>query len=302
MDRAARCGRGLTRTMPHRAGSVARILLAAALLFATSFAAIEPTAVVAQPRSDDFLLERAADASRLQDLLSSHTPAKTWFRLEEPGYPPVELAFGGASSGRLLSLGSVSKTVTGIGIALLIQEGRIELNTKMKDILGEYFVEHGSRLDPSLDDITVERLLTHRAGLRGNLISDPAHGLATAEVTSKVGGETEFFDYLAASREVRSDRSSKFLYSNLSYLILGMVIEAASGQKYAEFCQQSVLRPMGITDAVIPAEWTIVGPFGGWRMTLADVLKLRETFDLYHPSILDRRTLERTILGKLGGS
>jgi hypothetical protein len=198
--------------MPHRAGSVARILLAAALLFATSFAAIEPTAVVAQPRSDDFLLERAAVASRLQDLLSSHTPAKTWFRLEEPGYPPVELAFGGASSGRLLSLGSVSKTVTGIGIALLIQEGRIELNTKMKDILGEYFVRHGSRLDPSLDDITVERLLTHRAGLRGNLISDPIHGLATAEVTSKVGGETEFFDYLAASGENQSDGRKPVTY------------------------------------------------------------------------------------------
>ena len=144
--------------------------------------------------------------------------------------------------------------------------------------------------------------MTDRAGLRGNLISDPLHGLATAEVTSKVGGETEFFDYLEASGEIRSNRSSNFLYSNLSYLILGMVIEAASVQEYADFCQQSVQRPIGITDAVIPAEWTIVGPFGGWRMTLADVLKLRETFDLYHPSILDRRTLERTILGKLGGS
>ena len=43
------------------------------------------------------------------------------------------------------------------------------------------------------------------------------------------------------------DPGTKFVYSNLGYLVLGRIIEAVTGQRYEQWVRQNVLAPVGIT-------------------------------------------------------
>jgi len=201
----------------------------------------------------------------------------------------------------ILAVSSISKSITATGIALLIQQGKLRLDSTLGELLPAYFRAHGQTLDESLQGITIQRLLTHSAGLRPNGVTDPIHGLSSGRVIRLAGGgSAHFFQYIVVADAAKSNGSSSFVYSNLSYLILGMVIEAVSGQKYVDFCQQNIFIPEGVHSAQIPTDWTIVSPFAGWHMNMADVLRAWDAFDYRSPTVLTRATLGKTLLGRLG--
>ena len=235
---------------------------------------------------------------RVEQLRRSHLLDDVWFRLEVPGREPAQVATSGRA-GAVLPVASISKSVTGIGIALLIQEGKLALTSKLGDLLSDYFTERGAVLDESLRDVTIARLLSHRAGLQTNVSTDPLNGLSSGTVIQSVGGYREFFRYLDAAKRAKSNGSTEFAYSNLSYLLLGAVIEAVSKEKYVDFCQKHIFRPLGIQDATIPTAYTIVAPFAGWHLSMADVLRVWGAFDVTAPTLLTRDTLNKTLLGRI---
>jgi D-alanyl-D-alanine carboxypeptidase len=98
-----------------------------------------------------------------------------------------------------------------------------------------------------------------------------------------------------------TSNGSDFVYSNLSYSMLGMVIEAVSGESYEDFCQQHIFGPLRIVGSNVPPWWKVVAPFGGWRMELSDILTIWKVFDIHNPTLLTAATLKTTLLGKLGG-
>ena len=53
---------------------------------------------------------------------------------------------------------SLSKAITAIAVALLIQDGKLMLDSTLDDLLGPMFAGRGHPLDPSLHDITIEEL------------------------------------------------------------------------------------------------------------------------------------------------
>lgn len=222
-------------------------------------------------------------------------------RVERRNLSPIEVTVGDSRPGAISPIGSLTKSITAIGIALLIQQGKLRLDSKLGDVLGNYFAQRGRTLDPSLQDVTIERLLAHRAGLRTNAYGG-ADGITTGSVIAQIGGDSPPIDYLRVQGAGTSDGSHDFVYSNVSYLLLGLVIEAVSGQPYEAFCQTQIMTPLNITDATVPHHWTLVGPYAGWHMSLTDLLRIWSVFDVYHPSLLSPQTLRTTLLGHLGGS
>jgi CubicO group peptidase (beta-lactamase class C family) len=231
------------------------------------------------------------------DLIRSrHGYTTGWFRYEEPGQAAIDVTAGAPVADSAVGLGSISKTVTAIGIALLIQQGKLSLDSRIGDVLAGYFAQRKTALDPSLKSVTIERLLTHRAGLA-------AQGTGIGPALPERLQASHFFSYytvMAAIGQAKSNGKDDFVYSNFSYLFLGMVIEAVSGQSYAEFCQRNIFGPLGIKGANIPSYWNLVAPLGGWRLELAGVLKMFSVFDIEHPTLLSEATLKATLLGKLG--
>ncbi|AKM30402.1 hypothetical protein AB870_10225 [Pandoraea faecigallinarum] len=224
-----------------------------------------------------------------------------WLRTESDNGVALEAATPGDDVQQLLPMASLSKSITAIGIALLVQQGKLSLDARLGDLLDAYARQHGKPLDPTLRDLTVRRLLAHRAGLATNGFNDPVNGLFSGLAIRRVGGSADFFNYLDAGDASHSTGKSDFVYSNVSYLLLGMVIEAVSGEDYKDFCETSIFAPLGVSDARLPDNWRLLAPFAGWQMSTGALLKVWRVFDIRRPSLLTEKTLRTLLLDKQAG-
>jgi CubicO group peptidase (beta-lactamase class C family) len=117
-------------------------------------------------------------------------------------------------------IGSITKSFTSTGLALLVEERRLDWKKPVRDYIPEF------RLHDSVatDRITVRDLLCHHSGL-------PHHDWIW------MPGDLSPAQMLAAMRylEPSDDIRSTFQYLNLGYLVASMVTERVSGQSWTEF-------------------------------------------------------------------
>lgn len=311
--------RAMGRTGASARRVVLTILLGAATLMTASHALAQTPssassaasatgAVVALPSSGAVTpikpavpIGQSTIAQGVAQIKERYNLSHVWLRTESDGGVALEAATPGDEVQQLLPVASLSKSVTAIGIALLVQQGKLSLDAKLSDLLTDYAKEHGKPLDPSLRDLTVRRLLAHRAGLATNGFNDPVNGLFSGLAIRRVGGSADFFNYLDAGEASHSTGRSDFVYSNVSYLLLGMVIEAVSGEDYKDFCEKNIFAPLGVTDAKLPESWRLLAPFAGWQMSTGALLKVWRVFDVRHPSLLTEKTLRTLLLDKQSG-
>ena len=108
--------------------------------------------------------------------------------------------------------------------------------------------DSGKPIDPRIATITVRHLLLHRGGWDRDKSGDPM--FQHARVARDLGRRPPLVpkDYLewGLARPLDFDPGTKSVYSNFGYNLLGRWIEAMSGQAYAEYVRDRVLRPMGI--------------------------------------------------------
>jgi D-alanyl-D-alanine carboxypeptidase len=246
--------------------------------------------------------QQAEFQSGLVEIASKHGLNQVWFRAEKNGQVLANLGLGGANPDAPIHVASLAKSITAIAVALLIQDRRLSLGSKLGDLLGPMFAQRGHPLDPSLQDITVELLLSHTAGLRANRTFDPINGLRDGPVLEALNEDASVFDFIIVSGEDHSNGSRRYAYSNLSYAFLGLIIEAASGESYGDFCRQRIFRPLGIRSATaIPGKYHAMESFEGWQISTGDMIKIwTKVFNRANPSILSATTLQNTLFGKLG--
>lgn len=135
---------------------------------------------------------------------------------------------------KIFRIASVTKQFTAVAILQLVQQERVQLD----DPITKYV----SDLDTRGKTITIEHLLTHTSGIPNitempGFIDGENRKLSPREVVALVDGEPLDFE-----------PGSKFKYSNTGYVLLGMVIEKASGQSYADYMAEHVFAPAGMKD------------------------------------------------------
>jgi len=127
------------------------------------------------------------------------------------------------------NLGSINKTFTAIAVAQLIQQGRLSLD----DPLAKHVPDYPNRVVAAR--ITIRDLLAHRAGVATFMRAD--FGTASvAEMVRLVGSEPQVFEPGARQE-----------YSNGGYILLGRIVEIASGQSYADYVAEHIYRRAGMT-------------------------------------------------------
>src|SRR6266849_1855097 len=121
---------------------------------------------------------------------------------------------------------SVSKPFTSTGLALLMDERRLDWKKPVRDYIPEFRLHDAV----ATDRITVRDLLCHHSGL-------PRHDWIW------LPGDLSPAQMLAAMRylEPSDDIRSTFQYHNLGYLIAGMVAERISGQGWTEFTRTRLI-------------------------------------------------------------
>jgi CubicO group peptidase (beta-lactamase class C family) len=136
------------------------------------------------------------------------------------------------------NLASMSKMFTAVAVAQLVGGGKLSYDDTVGNILPDY---------PNKDvatKVTVHHLLTHTSGLPAadatveQLLSSYKKGYRTVE------------EYLPTftNERLQSEPGKRFAYSNYGYLVLGRVIEKASGQDYHTYLRKNVFGPVGMSD------------------------------------------------------
>lgn len=128
---------------------------------------------------------------------------------------------------------STTKAFVAAGLAMLIDDGKLNWDDKAIDYLPEFQLK-----DPYLTrEITIRDLLTHRTGL-GN--TDYLWSMMTISSDSA----------LYKMREVDASYSlrSSYIYQNLMYLAAGKVIERVSGKTWGEFLKERIFQPLGMNN------------------------------------------------------
>lgn len=286
---------------PAQTASPASSMSAASAANTGSAVVALPSSGAATPIRPAVPIGQSTIAQGVAQLKERYNLSHVWLRTESDAGGVLEAATSGDEVQQLLPVASLSKSVTAIGIALLVQQGKLSLDARLGDLLDAYSKAHGKPLDPSLRELTVRRLLAHRAGLATNGYNDPVNGLFSGLAIRRVGGSADFFNYLDARDAGHSSGKTDFVYSNVSYLLLGMVIEAVSGDDYKDYCEKHIFAPLGVTDAKLPDSWRLLAPFAGWQMSTGALLKVWNVFDIRHPSLLSEKTLRALLLDKQSG-
>lgn len=133
------------------------------------------------------------------------------------------------------NLASMGKMFTGVAILQLVEAGRLSLDDRVGKHLPAY-------PNPAVRDVTLRQMLTHTSGL-GNFWE--AHGSAAKERFKEIGDYLPLF----VEQPLAFPPGTRFGYSNAGYLVLGLVIEAVTGQSYFDYVTRHVFAPAGMTGA-----------------------------------------------------
>jgi CubicO group peptidase (beta-lactamase class C family) len=208
-----------------------------------------------------------ADLEGSLDRLAAATGFSGVVRVDRGGRVELARAYGLAHRGLDLpntvdtrfAVASGTKGLTALTVASLVEEGRLDLATTARSVLGADL--------PLVDDrVTVEQLLAHRSGIgdyvdeeamdsaTDHLLPVPVHRLATTE------------DYLAVLDGYPQSfpPGERFAYNNSGFVVLALIAERVGGAPFAELVRSRVCEPAGMRDTAFlrsdePAARTALG-------------------------------------------
>ncbi len=144
------------------------------------------------------------------------------------------------SPGDLVHLGSCTKAMTATLLALLVQENHIEWESTVGAVLPDLRDD----MHPSYRQVTLRQLLTHSGGL-------PAHDERIFRADSRLSPTQQrraLFNELLAS-EPDYPPGSRHVYSNLGYMLAGLMAETVTGQSWEQLMRMRLFRPLRMETA-----------------------------------------------------
>ncbi len=155
----------------------------------------------------------------------------------ERGYGFANLDWGiPSATDTVFYVGSVSKQFTAAVIALLAEEGAVDLDEDIR----EYFPEIPKYVRP----ITVRHLVHHTSGLRDIYTLMSLAGIRLEDVFT----DKQAIELIAAQRETNFEPGSEYLYSNSGYFLLAQLVERVSDKTLREFAEEKIFAPLGMKD------------------------------------------------------
>ena len=134
-------------------------------------------------------------------------------------------------------IGSLTKSFTALAVMQLVEAGKVDLDAPVQRYLPWFRVA-----DPQASaQMTVRHLLNQTSGLPTS-----AGEIPLVDFDSSPGAterQARALSTLVLTRQV----GSAFEYSNPNYSLLGLIIEAASGESYADYVQEHIFTPLDMS-------------------------------------------------------
>ncbi len=137
-------------------------------------------------------------------------------------------------------IGSNSKSLTALAVMQLVESGEVMLDAPVRTYLPWFRLKD----EAASDVITVRQLLNQTSGLP-----------ADAELSAPDGAD-DCAHYAAALRRVALSRAPgrSFEYSDLNYELLGLLVEAVSGEPFDAYMHERVLEPLAMDSTYLTYE------------------------------------------------
>lgn len=140
-----------------------------------------------------------------------------------------------------VNIGSITKTLIATGILKLATERQLDLNAPVKKYLPQLIIKN--QWDKS-NPVTIRHLLDHTAGLTDirlwQIFSEKANADSPLESA---------FQHDPNVLRVHTQPGSVFSYSNMGYVLLAMIVEQVTKERYEIFLDRTLLKPLGMMNS-----------------------------------------------------
>ncbi len=131
-------------------------------------------------------------------------------------------------------LASVSKTMTGTAILMLMEQGKLKLDQNVKEFFPNF----------PYDGITIRLLLTHRSGMMNYVyFTDDIYRKQHLDQRKGLNNAQEMALIAQYKPAPFNKPNVRFLYNNSNFMVLGAIIEKVSGMPYAQFMKENIFKP-----------------------------------------------------------
>lgn len=152
-------------------------------------------------------------------------------------------------------LASVTKQFTAAAILLLVEDGKLSLDDRVKKWLPS--------LPSAADPITIQQLLTHTSGIVD--YEDVMASGTTAQLH-----DSDVLHLLESQDTTYFNPGKGYRYSNSGYALLALVVERVSGKRFATFLRERIFIPVGMSHSVAYEEGASTVPNRAYGYTLKD--------------------------------
>lgn len=142
------------------------------------------------------------------------------------------------------NIGSNTKSFTALAIMQLAEAGRLELDAPVQRYIPWFRMADAD----SSARITVRHLLNQTSGISN------ADGLLGMTWTGTESGSLERYVRVLADRPLNRPVGQSYEYSNANYVVLGLIVEAVSGQTYEDYVQQHIFIPLEMRNSFTAQE------------------------------------------------
>ncbi|MFI5387676.1 MAG: serine hydrolase [Fimbriimonadales bacterium] len=188
----------------------------------------------------------AQDLARMDQVVESYVANKTFMGsvlvargheiLLSKGYGSANLEWSVPNSpDTRFRLGSVTKQFTAASILLLEERGKLKTDDPVKKLMPD--------APAAWDKVTIFHLLTHTSGI-ASFTGFPDYAAQEPFATTPEKLVARFRD-----KPLEFQPGEKWSYSNSGYVLLGYLIEKASGESYEKFVRENIFEPLGMKDS-----------------------------------------------------
>jgi serine beta-lactamase-like protein LACTB, mitochondrial len=210
-----------------------------------------------------------------------------------------------ADSNTIHRIASIAKPMTAVAIMQLAERGQLDLDASVQAYVPGF-------PEKKKGVITVRDLLSHGSGIRNYK-------------NEREGAPTEHYATLTDAMAVFQDRrllfepGTSYSYATYNYVVLGVIIEAVSGQSYEDYMREHIWEPAGMTSTSVEQAGTAYEnkavlyskgkdgamekapqtdlslkiPGGGLQSTVGDLLRFGEA--ILTDALISRASLEEMI-------
>jgi len=142
------------------------------------------------------------------------------------------------------NMASISKQFTAMCIALLEEQGKIDIENDIK----MYFPDFNYT-----NSIKVKNLLNHSSGIRESTVIAVLAGNVNlkGELPKKKHNKEFLFEILKKEKDLNFPTGSEMSYTNINYVLLADIVEQVSGMRFKNFVDSAIFKPLKMKSSYV---------------------------------------------------